>query len=92
MKHGGDIYRNPVKLDFSVNINPLGIPERVREALTQAVSECMHYPDMEAEALLQAIGRMTGVSTEHIVCGNGASELFVALMHEIGRASCRERV
>lgn len=60
MKHGGDIYRNPVKLDFSVNINPLGIPERVREALTQAVSECMHYPDMEAEALLQAIGRMTG--------------------------------
>ena len=41
MKHGGDIYRNPVKLDFSVNINPLGIPERVREALTQAVSECV---------------------------------------------------
>lgn len=72
MKHGGDIYRNPVKLDFSVNINPLGIPERVREVLTQAVSECTHYPDMEAEELLQAIGRMTGVSTEHIVCGNGA--------------------
>ena len=73
MKHGGDIYRNPVKLDFSVNINPLGIPERVREVLTQAVSECTHYPDMEAEELLQAIGRMTGVSTEHrsvgTVCG-----------------------
>ena len=83
MKHGGDIYRNPVKFDFSVNINPLGIPERVREALTQAVSECTHYPDMEAEELLQAIGRMTGVSTEHIVCGNGASELFVALMHAL---------
>ena len=83
MKHGGDIYRNPVKLDFSVNINPLGIPERVREVLTQAVSECTHYPDMEAEELLQAIGRMTGVSTEHIVCGNGASELFVALMHAL---------
>ena len=64
MKHGGDIYRNPVKFDFSVNINPLGIPERVREALTQAVSECTHYPDMEAEELLQAIGRMTGGSTE----------------------------
>ena len=83
MKHGGDMYRNLVNLDFSVNINPLGIPERVREALTQAVSECTHYPDMEAEALLQAIGRMTGVSTEHIVCGNGASELFVALMHAL---------
>mgnify|MGYP004463740765 FL=1 len=83
MKHGGDIYRNPVKLDFSVNINPLGIPERVQKALIQAVSECMHYPDMEAEALIQAVGRMTGVPAEYIVCGNGASELFVAVMHAL---------
>ena len=27
--HGGDIYRNEVKLDFSVNVNPLGTPESV---------------------------------------------------------------
>ena len=31
--HGGDIYRNQVSLDFSVNINPFGMPQRVREAL-----------------------------------------------------------
>jgi hypothetical protein len=24
--HGGDIYNNKVNMDFSVNINPLGIP------------------------------------------------------------------
>ena len=24
--HGGDIYRNQVSLDFSVNINPFGMP------------------------------------------------------------------
>lgn len=26
--HGGDIYRNQVSLDFSVNINPFGMPQR----------------------------------------------------------------
>ena len=25
--HGGDIYNNKVNMDFSVNINPLGIPD-----------------------------------------------------------------
>ena len=33
MTHGGDIYRNQVRLDFSVNVNPLGMPESVRQAL-----------------------------------------------------------
>ena len=27
--HGGDIYQNEIELDFSVNINPFGIPEKV---------------------------------------------------------------
>ena len=22
--HGGDVYRNPIEYDFSVNVNPLG--------------------------------------------------------------------
>ena len=47
--HGGDIYRNRIQIDFSVNINPLGIPEEVKGALHQAVDVCMQYPDMEAE-------------------------------------------
>ena len=35
--HGGDIYTNKVQLDFSVNINPLGIPKEVQQALKRAV-------------------------------------------------------
>ena len=30
--HGGDIYNNKVNMDFSVNINPLGIPHSVKAA------------------------------------------------------------
>ena len=36
--HGGDIYNNKVNMDFSVNINPLGIPHSVKEAMSDAVS------------------------------------------------------
>ena len=46
--HGGDIYRNQIRQDFSVNTNPLGMPDSVREALHQAVEEAEHYPDIHA--------------------------------------------
>ena len=36
--HGGDIYNNKVNMDFSVNINPLGIPHSVYEAMRDALS------------------------------------------------------
>ena len=81
--HGGDVYRNEVELDFSVNINPLGIPPRVQESLHAAVLECTQYPDLEGAALKDALGTRLGVEAAEIVCGNGASELFVALAHAL---------
>lgn len=83
MIHGGDIYRNEVKLDFSVNVNPLGIPAGVVQAMSQAVGLCSHYPDIRAEALKCSIESMTGVNQESILCGNGASELLLAIMHAL---------
>ena len=56
--HGGDIYRNKVEIDFSVNGNPLGVPQSVREALIRAVGQCSAYPDMETAALKEAVARM----------------------------------
>ena len=32
-EHGGDVYRNKVRLDFSVNTNPLGMSENVKKRL-----------------------------------------------------------
>ena len=52
--HGGDIYNNHVKLDFSVNTNPLGIPERVKMAMHEAVEHSSQYPDIRAEELRRA--------------------------------------
>lgn len=79
--HGGDIYRNHVDLDFSVNINPLGVPGQVAAAMHEAVGMCSRYPDMEAERLKTAVSRMQEVPKECLVFGNGASELFMAVVH-----------
>ena len=74
--HGGDIYRNRIQIDFSVNINPLGIPEEVKDALHQAVDVCMQYPDMEAEQLKEALSRKFCLPKTYFLPGNGASGIF----------------
>jgi len=81
--HGGDIYRNNVKLDFSVNVNPLGIPKAVTEALHEAVDHCHEYPDIKALELKEAVAGQLGVSENSIVFGNGASEIFMAIVHTL---------
>ena len=81
--HGGDIYRNQIRLDFSVNTNPLGMPDPVKEALHQAVEEAENYPDIRAQALSAAVTEQLQVRKEQLVFGNGASELFRAVLHAI---------
>ena len=81
--HGGDIYRNQVKIDFSVNCNPLGIPKEVDTALHRAVSLCCKYPDIMAEKLKIAVSSTFHIREEYLVFGNGASELFLGVVHAI---------
>ena len=81
--HGGDIYRNRVKLDFSINVNPLGVPDAVKTALYRAVERCDVYPDRKAEKLKNAVSEFLAVPKEYLLFGNGASELFMAAVHGI---------
>lgn len=81
--HGGDVYRNDIVIDFSTNINPLGIPQCVKTALHQAVEICDKYPDIEADRLKQTVSRKLGIPREYLLFGNGASELLMAIVHGI---------
>lgn len=78
--HGGDIYRNNISHDFSVNINPLGIPESVKMALHDAVELSIHYPDIRSDALVSDLAEKLAIKKDKILLGNGASELFTAVM------------
>lgn len=81
--HGGDIYTNKVKLDFSVNVNPLGIPKGVEDALHQAVVRCQQYPDIRAFELKEAVAKQLAFPKEYLLFGNGASEVFMGIMHAL---------
>ena len=76
--HGGDIYRNPGVIDFSVNSNPLGVQKEVMSALENNLEKIAHYPDIQCEALIREICRFEQVEEEQVLCGNGAAELLFA--------------
>ena len=79
-KHGGDIYRNQGVVDYSANINFLGMPERVRQAAKDAIDASVWYPDPECEKLKAAIAKKEGVPVEWIFCGNGAADVIFSFM------------
>jgi len=83
IQHGGDIYRSTLAdreiLDFSVNINPLGIPESVKKAARAGIEKSCHYPDVQCRALRESLSRCEHVPAEDIIIGNGAAELIYAL-------------
>jgi threonine-phosphate decarboxylase len=74
--HGGDIYRNSIQLDFSVNVSPLGLPSGAAAAYRRSVKDLGHYPEPDSAALRAAIGRKRHIPAGQIFCGNGASELL----------------
>ncbi|MBC8569303.1 threonine-phosphate decarboxylase CobD [Zongyangia hominis] len=82
--HGGDIYAARQEyageiLDFSANINPLGVPKGVLLAAREAVGECAHYPDPLCRELREALSQALGVPEDWILCGNGAADLIFRL-------------
>jgi len=81
--HGGDVYRNEVRLDFSVNLNPLEMPAPAAEAIMAGLEEIHQYPDPQQQKLREGIASFEGLGTDHIICGNGASELIMAAVHAV---------
>ncbi len=85
--HGGNIYRASQTyglkieniLDYSANINPLGLPEGLKDMLISGFDNLVNYPDPEYTGLKKEIARYLGVAEERIIPGNGASEIIYLL-------------
>ena len=79
-EHGGLIYDKNGKsgdwLDFSANINPLGISEKILQTLTDNLRGVINYPDPNATELKRAISQRYKVSEKNLVVLNGAAEFF----------------
>lgn len=90
-EHGGNVYAMMRKsgkdlddfLDYSANINPLGLAQSVRQVIIQSIDQIVHYPDVEAAALKSAISKVYSVAPEMITPGNGAVEMLYVLCNVV---------
>ncbi len=80
--HGGDLtgysrrFPDRVPLDYSANLNPLGMPETVRAALHEAVEECERYPDPFCRDLSEKLADRWKLAPSQVFFGNGAADIF----------------
>lgn len=63
-------------LDFSANINPLGVLPAVQEAIHGAWGDVMRYPDPFCRLLTAELARFLDLPSGCILATNGASELI----------------
>ena len=83
-EHGGDwasyeIEYGHAPLDFSMNVNPLGISEKVKRAIAEAAATADRYPDPACRQLRDAIAKAEGVAAERVFCGAGAADIIYRL-------------
>lgn len=81
MKHGADIlsyqhlYDGEI-IDFSSNINPLGYPKILDEAIVNGLKTLKAYPDIQYRALRKEIAAYLGCEHDEIIVGNGSVEIL----------------
>lgn len=79
-EHGGQVYDAAGNagdwLDFSANINPLGLSDKLLQALTDNLYGIVNYPDPQAVELKRAISQRYDVPEKNLILLNGAAEFF----------------
>ena len=82
-EHGGNIHIwkecQANLLDYSANINPLGMPESVSLAVAEAISGQVHYPEPRARTLQSKLAAHYQIQAEEIFVANGATEALYLL-------------
>lgn len=79
--HGGNVSQLRDVLDFSANINPLGVPESVKEAVIGSASDIEKYPDPYCSELRNSLAAHEKTGYENTICGNGADDLIFRIVH-----------
>jgi histidinol-phosphate aminotransferase len=80
--HGSIDYKELVNLDlrpeeiidFSSNLNPLGVPYKASESLIKVKIDA--YPDTNCYELKEALAKFHGLKQENIIVGNGSTEII----------------
>lgn len=80
-KHGGDLDKQ--FLDFSININPLGMAEGIEDRIKEKISLSVRYPDIYYADSLSLVADYYQVAVSHIFLCNGANEAIFPLLYPL---------
>ena len=88
--HGSDIekisacyhIKKEAIVNFAGNVNPLGLPASVKEAVATHADLFSSYPDREYLSLRNVLSNYCDVPADYILPGNGSSELISLLIQE----------
>lgn len=82
-EHGGNILEQDIICDFSANLNPLGMPNSVKNALVNSIAQWEKYPDPFCRKLVKKLAEHENFLPENIVCGNGAADLIFRIAETV---------
>ncbi len=74
--HGGQGWKISGVEDYSQNLNPMGAPPGLSEAVASSMYGLEHYPDADCTALRNAIAKHHGLAMGNIAVGAGSSEII----------------
>ncbi len=91
-RHGGvpehDFARLSLKpapvVDFSVNLNPLGYPDAVRDRWSELIRDIERYPSLEGEGVARYLGERFGLGRENVLGANGSTEMIYLIPRALG--------
>jgi len=63
-------------IDFSVNLNPLGPPEIIKEKWAELIGSINQYPSVEGEGIANFYRNRFGFDSRNFIAGNGSTELI----------------
>lgn len=76
-KHGGYFGEDKKEIiDFSVNINPLGVPETLMTKLKEGLPSLISYPEIDGYTAKMILSKHLKKDMDEIILGNGATELI----------------
>lgn len=81
MKHGGDLlsyekHYDGQLIDFSSNINPMGIPKGLDKILIDNLDNLEVYPDIKYRKLKASISKYLGCEDDNVLVGNGSVDII----------------
>ncbi|MBI6337588.1 MULTISPECIES: pyridoxal phosphate-dependent aminotransferase [Proteus] len=79
---------NPLLLNF--NENSLGMSQKAKQAIIDALPNAFRYPDDARSSLISELGKEFKLSDKHITLGNGSSETIQAAVQFVANKAQKE--